>query len=101
MNASYKSVLGKHKIMHDLGTKSYLTKHYSSTTGGYGKYIEHDIPVNLSSAIASIYQSRTNKFSQTKVHMYKNLDSSTIVTCFNPNWSYKHSIKVILNFLEI
>ena len=56
-DASHKSVQNKHKIMQDIGTESYLTKHYSSTTGGYGKHIEHDIPVNLSSAIASIYQS--------------------------------------------
>ena len=32
--------------------------------------------------------------------MYRNLDNSIAVTCFNHNWSYKHSIKVILDFLE-
>jgi hypothetical protein len=30
----------------------------------------------------------------------QNLDSSTVVTCFNHNWGYRHPTKVILDFLE-
>jgi hypothetical protein len=30
----------------------------------------------------------------------QNLDSSTVVTCFNHNWACRHPTKVILDFLE-
>jgi hypothetical protein len=30
----------------------------------------------------------------------QNLDSNTVVTCFNHNWGYRHPTKVILDFLE-
>jgi hypothetical protein len=56
----------------------------------------------------NLSQSWTNyKFSSkqtlakvTNLAWAQNLDSSTIVTCFNHNWGCRHPTKVILDFLE-
>jgi hypothetical protein len=53
-------------------------------------------------------QARTNyKFSSkqtlakvTNLAWAQNLDSSTVVTCFNHNWGCRHPTKVILDFLQ-
>jgi hypothetical protein len=56
----------------------------------------------------ALSKARTNyKFSQkqtlakvTNLAWAHNLDSNTIVTCFNHNWGCRHPTKVILDFLE-
>jgi hypothetical protein len=56
----------------------------------------------------NLSQARTNyKFSSkqtlakvTNLAWAQNLDSSTVVTCFNHNWGCRPPIKVILDFLE-